>query len=747
MSPVDSPLPILLLDDDEATLVLERRILERAGFIVTAASTPDAARAAVEHGGAALLILDYHLGTTISGLDFFRALRADGHGLPAILVTSFSDESKVIEALRAGIRDVVPKSGDYLEYLPQAVRRIIEQVQTERQVAESEALKDLVERLRQESQTLETINRLGRMLAGELDVERLMQTVTDAGTELAGAQAGAFFYNITDAAGDAHVLSSFSGQRRETFDRFPLPRTRTQLKEEFGVDGMIRSDDVIRDPRYRAPTPHTGVAEQSSVRSYLAVPIVSRSGQVMGGMFLGHTEPGMFGERAAQVVQGVASQAAVAIENASLVEALRSSEESLRKNAQERERLLESERAARAESERASRLKDEFLATLSHELRTPLNAILGWTHLLRAKPGDGQQTAEGLETIERNARAQTQIVNDLLEMSRIVSGKLRLDVQRVDLSSVVDAAIGTVKPAADAKGIHLRTVLEPLAGYVSGDPARLQQILWNLLSNAIKFTPEGGRVDVRLERTGADVAVTVSDTGQGIKADFLPFIFDRFRQADASTTRLHRGMGLGLAIVKNLAEMHGGVVTAASDGDGTGSTFIVRLPLATYAEGTDRLPTTAAVAIGSGDLVPQLTGLRVLLVDDEPDAREFLARVLSECGAEVHTAASTAEALQSIDQRMPDVLISDIGMPLSDGYDLIRTVRRLPADRGGQIPALALTAFARSEDRQRALLAGYQAHLAKPAQPTELMTQIASLAGRLWPVRTSLAAAEGPETS
>ena len=747
MAAIESHFPVLILDDDEATLTLERRILERAGFSVVSASTPAAAHQAVTSGRVALLILDYRLGNVTSGLDFFRELRAGGRNLPAILVTSFSDESKVIEALRAGIRDVVPKSGDYLEYLPQAVRRIIEQVQTERQVAESEALKDLVERLRQESQTLETINRLGRMLAGELDVERLMQTVTDAGTELAGAQAGAFFYNITDAAGDAHVLSSFSGQRRETFDRFPLPRTRTQLKEEFGVDGMIRSDDVIRDPRYRAPTPHTGVAEQSSVRSYLAVPIVSRSGQVMGGMFLGHTEPGMFGERAAQVVQGVASQAAVAIENASLVEALRSSEESLRKNAQERERLLESERAARAESERASRLKDEFLATLSHELRTPLNAILGWTHLLRAKPGDGQQTAEGLETIERNARAQTQIVNDLLEMSRIVSGKLRLDVQRVDLSSVVDAAIGTVKPAADAKGIHLRTVLEPLAGYVSGDPARLQQILWNLLSNAIKFTPEGGRVDVRLERTGADVAVTVSDTGQGIKADFLPFIFDRFRQADASTTRLHRGMGLGLAIVKNLAEMHGGVVTAASDGDGTGSTFIVRLPLATYAEGTDRLPTTAAVAIGSGDLVPQLTGLRVLLVDDEPDAREFLARVLSECGAEVHTAASTAEALQSIDQRMPDVLISDIGMPLSDGYDLIRTVRRLPADRGGQIPALALTAFARSEDRQRALLAGYQAHLAKPAQPTELMTQIASLAGRLWPVRTSLAAAEGPETS
>jgi signal transduction histidine kinase/CheY-like chemotaxis protein len=747
MAASESHFLVLILDDDESTLALERRILERAGFSVVSASTPAAARQAVMSGRVALLILDYRLGSVSSGLDFFRELRATGPNLPAILVTSFSDESKVIEALRAGIRDVVPKSGDYLEYLPQAVRRIVEQVQTERQVAESEVLKDLVERLRQESQTLETINRLGHMLAGELDLERLMQTVADAGTELAGAEVGAFFYSIGDAAGDADMLTSYSGPRREAFEHFPLPRTRTELTEEFGVDRIIRTDDVMRDPRYSGRMSHADAGSQPSVRSYLAVPIVSRSGQIMGGTFLGHIEPAMFGERAAQVVQGVASQAAVAIENASLVEALRSSEESLRRNAQERERLLESERAARAESERASRLKDEFLATLSHELRTPLNAILGWTHLLRARPGDGQQTAEGLETIERNARAQTQIVNDLLEMSRIVSGKLRLDVQRVDLSSVVEAAIGTVKPAADAKGIHLRTVLEPLPGYVSGDPARLQQILWNLLSNAIKFTPQEGHVDVRLEHAGAHVAVTVSDTGEGIKPDFLPFIFDRFRQADASTTRLHRGMGLGLAIVKNLAEMHGGMVSAASEGDGKGATFIVKLPLAIDADAADRLPASATVAIGAGTLVPQLTGLRLLIVDDEPDAREFLARVLSECGAEVETAASSEEALQSIEQRLPDVLISDIGMPLSDGYDLIRTVRRLPTDRGGQVPALALTAFARSEDRQRALLAGYQAHVAKPAQPTELITQIASLAGRLWPVRTSLAAADGPETS
>ncbi|HET7221117.1 MAG TPA: ATP-binding protein, partial [Vicinamibacterales bacterium] len=599
------------------------------------------------------------------------------------------------------------------------------------------------ERLRQESQTLETINRLGRMLAGELDLDRLVQTVVDAGTDLAGAEAGALFYNVADAAGETHLLIAFSGARREALERFTLPQSRSQLKDAFGAAAVLHSDDVGRDPRYAGMT-RTG-NEESPLRSFLAVPIVSRSGQPVGGMFFAHAEPGIFRERATRVVQGVASQAAVAIDNASLVEALRSSEENLRRNAQERERLLESERAARAESERASRLKDEFLATLSHELRTPLNAILGWTHLLRAKPGDVQQTEEGLEAIDRNARAQTQIVNDLLEMSRIVSGKLRLDVQRVDLPSVIDAAIGTIKPAADAKGIRLQAAIDPLAGAVSGDPARLQQILWNLLSNAIKFTPAGGDVDVRLERAGGQVAVTIRDTGQGIKADFLPYIFDRFRQADASTTRLHRGMGLGLAIVKNLAEMHGGSVSAASDGDGQGATFVVTLPSAHTEVSGDRLSAAAAASNAARDLAPQLTGLRLLVVDDEPDAREFLARILSECGADVQTAASSAEALQSIHQRTPDVLISDIGMPVSDGYDLIRTVRALPADRGGQIPALALTAFARSEDRQRALLAGYQAHLAKPAQPTELITQIASLAGRLWPLRTTLAAADAPD--
>jgi signal transduction histidine kinase len=400
---------------------------------------------------------------------------------------------------------------------------------------------------------------------------------------------------------------------------------------------------------------------------------------------------------------------------------------------EERERLLESERAARAESERAGRLKDEFLATLSHELRTPLNAILGWSQLLRTRERDPKEIAQGLQTIERNARAQAQIVEDLLEMSRIISGKLRLDVQRLDLRPVIDTAVQSVKPAAEARNIQLLTTVDHRTDAIAGDPARLQQILWNLLSNAIKFTPRDGRVEVWLTRVDAHVELVVRDNGQGIRAEFLPFLFDRFRQGDASTTRQHRGMGLGLSIVKSLVEMHGGTITAQSEGEGRGATFTIQLPLSpvAQAEARDDERRSSTFMLTPTLEVPRLTGLRVLIVDDEPDARELLKRILSEFEADVETVASAGEALPLVERAHPDVLVSDIGMPGVDGYELIRAVRLLPANDGGQTPALALTAFARSEDRQRALLAGYQAHVAKPIEPSELITTIASLAGRI----------------
>ena len=401
-------------------------------------------------------------------------------------------------------------------------------------------------------------------------------------------------------------------------------------------------------------------------------------------------------------------------------------------NAREKEELLAAERAARSEAERVNRMKDEFLSTLSHELRTPLNAILGWSQLIQRSKGDAETLEEGLGVIERNARVQTQLIEDLLDMSRIISGKVRLDVQRIDPAKVLEAAIESVQPSADAKGIRIVKVLDPLAGPVAGDPNRLQQVVWNLLNNAIKFTPKGGKVTVLLERVNSHIEITVSDTGQGIKAEFLPYVFDRFQQGDATTTRKHGGLGLGLAIVKHLVELHGGKVRVKSAGEGQGATFSVEIPVVAARQKEEREhPTAPAFESGTACEQIALERLKVLVVDDEADARELLKRLLVECKATVLLADSANAAMEIVKSERPDVVISDIGMPERDGYDLIRDIRRLPAEQGGRTPAIALTAFARSEDRMRALMAGYQAHIAKPVEPQELIVTVASVGGRM----------------
>jgi PAS domain S-box-containing protein len=392
----------------------------------------------------------------------------------------------------------------------------------------------------------------------------------------------------------------------------------------------------------------------------------------------------------------------------------------------EREVLLLSERTARTDAEKASQIKDEFLTTLSHELRTPLNAIVGWSQILNPE-SDREELTEGLDAIRRNGFAQTRLIEDLLDMSRIVSGKVRLDVQSLDLSSVINAAIDTVRPTADAKGIKIRKVLDPSVGMVSGDPTRLQQVVWNLLTNAIKFTPKEGKVDVILERVNSHVELTVHDSGIGIPAEHLPVIFDRFRQVDSSTTRSYGGLGLGLAIVKQLVELHGGSVHAKSEGEGKGTTFIIHLPVSPI-RGSDDRRHPAAVQATQCDLEKiDLQGVKVLVVDDEADARLLVDRVLAQCGAEIRLAGSAEEGLDQVRNFQPQVIISDIGMPLSDGYDFISRVRRLSADEGGKTPAIALTAFARSEDRIKALLAGYQVHVVKPIEPRELAVMVHSL--------------------
>jgi CheY-like chemotaxis protein len=356
---------------------------------------------------------------------------------------------------------------------------------------------------------------------------------------------------------------------------------------------------------------------------------------------------------------------------------------------------------------------------------------LGAPHPKRAS--QREEAYQGIETIERNARLQTQLIEDLLDMSRIVSGKIRLDVQRVDLTSIVEAAVEAVKPAAEAKGIRLHAVLDPLPAPMAGDPGRLQQVLWNLLSNAVKFTSKGGRVQVLLERINSHFEISVSDTGQGISPNFLPHVFERFRQEDASTTRQHGGLGLGLGIAKNLVELHGGTIRAKSPGEGQGATFIVTLPLSAVQEDTPhqerRHPQESDEY--SELQAPDLKGIRVLVVDDESDAQLLVKRLLEECGAEALSASTAAQALQCLQQEKPDVLISDIGMPDEDGYALIRQVRALRMENGGNTPAIALTAFARAEDRRRALLSGFQMHLAKPVEPAELVAVVANVAGRI----------------
>ncbi|WP_437768522.1 response regulator [Sorangium sp. So ce281] len=397
---------------------------------------------------------------------------------------------------------------------------------------------------------------------------------------------------------------------------------------------------------------------------------------------------------------------------------------------EERQGLLAAAESARQEAEAASHLKDEFLATMSHELRTPLTAVLGWVRMLRTGKLPEERRDKALETVERNAQAQAQLIDDLLDISRIMAGKLRLDVHPIELAPVIDAALEVVRPAADAKGVRLLSLLEPGVGAVAGDAGRLQQVVWNLLNNAVKFTPRGGVVRIRLDRADGSAEITVSDTGQGIEPAFLPYVFEQFRQAESGTTRRHGGLGLGLTIVKSLVEMHGGTAHALSDGEGRGATFVVQLPLAAPPSpdrGRRRAPLPCVSA--GNDRPPELAALNVLVVEDEDDTRELLVTMLEQCGARVTAVSSAAEALLAVKALQPDVLVSDVAMPGEDGYVLIRKIRALPAASGGRTPAIALTAYARTEDRMRALRAGFNTHVPKPIEPAELLAVLTTMCG------------------
>ena len=429
------------------------------------------------------------------------------------------------------------------------------------------------ETLREQAEALRTLNEMGQKISAEFDLHNTVQAVTDAATELIGARFGSFFYNVLNEDGASYMLFTLAGVPREAFEHFPMPRATDLFGPTFRGEGVVRIDDVKQDPRYGKNSPYYGMPKgHLPVTSYLAVPVVSRSGEVLGGLFFGHPEPGIFTDRDEITVSGLASQAAIAMDNARLYEAAKKARAEAEKAATENERLYR-------QAEESSRLKEEFLATISHELRTPLSAILGWARMLRLGQLSPENNAKALDTIERNARAQAQLVDDLLDVSRIITGKLRMDVRPADPDAFIDAAVEAVRPAAEAKGVRVQKVMDTGTISIPGDPVDCNRLSGIFLSNAIKFTPRGGRVQIRSERVNSHLEIIVSDTGQGISPDFLPHVFDRFRQADQKTSRQHGGMGLGLAIVRHLVEMHGGTVRADSEGEGKGATFTVMLPI------------------------------------------------------------------------------------------------------------------------------------------------------------------------
>jgi PAS domain S-box-containing protein len=576
---------------------------------------------------------------------------------------------------------------------------------SERRQAEQERTR-LLNLAQEHASITEKLNQVGSTVTSALDIESVVQAVTDAATDVTNAEFGAFFSRGSVRDGrEGYELRALSGASVEGFSKLPRPGATALLGPTFRGESVIRVEDVTRDPRYGLSEPFHGVPNgHVAVRSYLATPVRARSGEVLGALLFGHSRPGMFTAQHERLIVGISSWASLALENARLYVGV----------------------------QEASRLKDEFLATLSHELRTPLNAILGYARMIRAGLMTGEKQTRAVETIERNATSLTQIVEDVLDVSRIISGKIRLNVQPVDLSQVVREALEAVMPAANAKGVRVETVIDPRAAPISADPERLQQVIWNLAANAVKFTSRGGTVQVRLERVDSHVDIIVSDTGIGIRPEFLPHVFERFRQADSGTTRERGGLGLGLAIARHFVEMHGGTISVSSDGENKGSTFGIQLPLmVVQPETAEEVHAHPHLRGADGRIpVPHLQGVHVLAVDDDRDSLRMVREILEAAGAEVSTADSAIDAIETLQHRRPHVLVADLGLPHIDGFELVSRIRQHPDLQVRDIPAAALTAYARSEDRAKALRSGFQIHLAKPIDPGELMAAIATLVRR-----------------
>jgi len=544
----------------------------------------------------------------------------------------------------------------------------------------------------------EVLAELARSINAAHDLGTVLQRVVDGAKELCGC-------DLTSVA--LREVATGSIVMRNRAGEFRGPEQALVIEPGKGAGGLVlqsgrpfRSEDMARDPRITRD--YQRIIETEGLVTTLVVPIMLE-GRLEGLLYVHRRTTRPFTDRTETVLLQLAEYAAIAIHNM---------------------RMLDHEHQMRAEAESASRMKDEFLATLSHELRSPLQPLLNWAYLLRSPNLDRASAERALDAIERSTKTLGQLIEDLLDVSRIVTGKLRLQARPVRLTGVVRAAIEAVEPAALAKGVTLDARLDPGLPAVLGDPDRLQQVLWNLLSNGVKFTPRGGRVTVGLSGQRSGVMLTVADTGVGIKREFLPHVFERFRQAESSTNRSHGGLGLGLAIVRHLVELHGGSVAVESQGEGRGATFTVRLPVAVAAVPTEGTPAAVSTdaPVGRG-----LSGLQILVVDDERDAREVMRFMLESGGARVRTVDSAAQALDAIRESRPDLMISDVGMPVEDGYVLVRRIRAMEEGLGRHLPAIALTAYASEEDSRRALAAGFDAHLSKPVDPARLVDIAARL--------------------
>ncbi len=583
---------------------------------------------------------------------------------------------------------------------------------------------DIDER-RRATEAIDLLAQTSAVLSSTLDYEETLTRIAELAVPRVGELCAVYLRgekgvraHVAAVHGDAAVASVVRAVREERFFREGVPFGYAEVVRTGKTELRAHVDVEMYRPYVERPE-HLEQLRAMNLQSWIGVPL-TRQGQVIGALFFALTTPGRaYVPEDVPLAEEIGKRASLAIENARLY--------------RDAKVAVDAERSARDKAEEATRLKDEFLATISHELRTPLNAILGWSRLLQSDALPVARRAHAVETVVRNAVAQNQLIEDLLDLGRIISGKMRLNVQPVELQQIVDAAIDVVQPAADARGVQLTSAVEGAPSAVSGDAGRLQQVVWNLLSNAVKFTPRGGSVEVRMQQLPTAMEIAVRDTGSGISAPFLPYVFDRFRQQDGAITRKTGGLGLGLAIVKSIVELHGGTVEARSAGEGQGSTFVVQLPILATRALTPSMTSASedAPARAADDPVqspPELAGLRVLVVDDEPDARDLLRAVLEHCAAKVTTAASVTEALRHFAADRFDVIVSDIGMPERNGYDLLREVRARGADAGGSTPAIALTAYARSEDRRRALVEGFQTHVAKPIDPQELVLIVASVA-------------------